>query len=140
MTLETSYEIYPSVAIHRFGPSDEWFLGPEPDCADVSYFDTTTPVPRCNRTTPPSSFRDSTANHLLKRQAARFRVFECTRDANGKVLQEARELKATEARITWRVHLANRKAAARKFADSGLRNRSGTGTTREAKLVVDGGA
>jgi hypothetical protein len=82
--------IYPSIGLARVGNSpDEWFLGPEvPD-----------PEPM-----PAGSYRD--AQHRLKRQAARFRIFGL--NLKGEIV---RELTAEDADIEWSVHLANQKAA-----------------------------
>jgi hypothetical protein len=84
--------IYPSIGIARLGNSaDAWFVGPEvPDPAPLS----------------PGSYRDATG--ALKRQAARFRVYGI--DATGAIV---RELTGAEqaVEITWRVELANTKAA-----------------------------
>jgi len=66
----------------------EFFIGPEKPGAH--------PRPR-------GGYRD--AKKLIKRQAARFRLFGY--DKNGKVVQE---ITAKDAIITWTVHLANKKA------------------------------
>src|SRR5205807_10614764 len=97
-------EIHPSIGIARVGNSiseKDFFLGPEPGVA------------------PPQKYRDSSGRY--KRQAARFRVFECERDAKGNLLN-ATELNPAQAQITWTVHLVNRKGSAPRFAASGNRN------------------
>lgn len=82
--------IYPPIGVARVGNSEEeFFLAPEvPD-----------PLPE-----PPGFYRDKSG--ALKRQAARFRIYG---------LNEAgvavRELTADDAKIEWRVHLANKKSA-----------------------------
>lgn len=82
-----SAKIHPSIGIARVGNSDEYFLGPEvPD------------------EPPPESARD--AGGRLKRQAARFRIYGY--NAAG---EPVAELHAGNARIEWRAHLVNRKAA-----------------------------
>jgi L-Lysine epsilon oxidase N-terminal len=68
-------EIHPAIGIARVGSShadsDEgFFIGPEPGSS------------------PPPSYRDSAGN--LKRQAARFRIFACQRDDNGRLLEANR--------------------------------------------------
>src|SRR5919108_2011884 len=85
-----SAAIYPPIGVCRVGNSqDEFFIGPEvPD-----------PLPQ-----QPGFYRDATG--ALKRQAARFRIYGL--NANG---DPVRELTASEARITWHVHLVNQKAA-----------------------------
>jgi hypothetical protein len=115
-----TFEIHPSIGIARVGTSDEFFLGPEPGGA------------------PPSKFRDSAGK--LKRQAARFRVFECERDDQEK-LQSARELTPNEAQIKWTVHLVNRKGAAPKFANpsGGNRNNATGNDATDSHLIIDPG-
>lgn len=82
--------IYPAIGVARVGNSaEEFFIGPE----------VTTPEKR-----PAGFYKDSTG--ALKRQAARFRIYGL--DAQGRVVQE---LDATNATITWRVQVANKKAA-----------------------------
>ncbi len=82
--------IYPAIGIARVGNSpDEFFIGPE------------IPWPA---TLPAGSYKD--ARGALKRQAARFRVYGL--DGRGEVV---RELTADDAQITWKVQVANKKAA-----------------------------
>jgi hypothetical protein len=85
-----SAAIYPPIGVCRVGNSqDEFFIGPE----------VTDPLPQ-----QPVFYRDATG--ALKRQAARFRIYGL--NANG---NPVRELTASEATITWHVHLANKKSA-----------------------------
>jgi hypothetical protein len=89
------YKIHPAIGIARVGDSrQEWFVGPE------------TP----GRAVKPVSglFRDSA--HRIKRQAARFRVWEYRVGAGGK-LTPSREITLRDAAITWTVNLANKKAS-----------------------------
>jgi hypothetical protein len=82
--------IYPGIGVTRVGNSKtEYFLGPE--------------VPDPPRQ-PPGFYRDATG--ALKRQASRFRIYGL--DADSRVVAE---LTADNAEISWRVHLANKKAA-----------------------------
>ena len=85
----TSVAIYPSIGVARVGNSpDGYFFGPElPGSARES-----------------GVYRD--ASGRIKRQAARFRIYGF--DAQGRVVKE---ITADEARITWRVEVANKKAA-----------------------------
>ncbi len=102
--MPTTFEIHPSIGIARVGDSqlaDGFFLAPEPGAA------------------PPASYRDQNGN-LLK-QAARFRVFQCERDANNK-LTDAQELTPGGASIEWRVTVANRKACGPMLVGNGRRN------------------
>jgi hypothetical protein len=112
MAADTTYEIHPSIGIARVAPSDDYYLGPEPEG--------TFPPPQIE--VSPGNFRSfRDAQGSLRPQAARFRVFECQRE-NGKITA-AREITSEEARISWRVHVVNRKGAAPKFADAtGHRN------------------
>ena len=119
--MATSVEIHPGIGIARVGTSDEFFLPPEPDVA------------------PPDRYRD--ANGHLRRQAARFRVFMCEREPDGR-LTSAREITANEAHITWTVHLVNRKGAAPNFAkpSGGRRNKATGNDVQDAALIIDPGA
>lgn len=89
-----TYVIAPSIGIARVGNSpDGYFIGPEYPGQPVR---------------PPGGFKDDAGR--VKRQAARFRIYGL--DADGKAVKE---ITASDARITWTVHLANRKGAACNF-------------------------
>jgi hypothetical protein len=128
MANTTTLEIHPAIGISRVGSSAEFFLGPEPGAAI------------------PTDRRDATQDKLLKRQAARFRVYSCERDAEG-TLVSFQELTPDKATITWTAHLVNRKAAAPAFLQNGVPNtdpsfrRNGaTGDpTADKDLIIDGG-
>jgi L-Lysine epsilon oxidase N-terminal/L-lysine epsilon oxidase C-terminal domain len=129
MANTTTLEIHPAIGIARVGTSREFLTGPEPG----------EPIPMDRR--------DATADKLLKRQAARFRVYSCVRDPQGKIVS-FEELTPAKAIITWTVHLVNRKAAAPAFRKGGLpntdrsfRRNSATGNPATDKpLIIDGGA
>ena len=55
------------------------------------------------------------ADGQVRRQGARFRVYEVETDASGKITQH-REITADDANIEWRVELGNQKADAGKFS------------------------
>lgn len=112
--MTTRFEIHPAIGIARVGSSPTWFIGPEPGEPG------------------PARYRDE--HGALLRQAARFRVYECQRDADG-TLVAARETGAGAADITWTVHLVNRKAASAGFLGA-LRNPEETDRER---LVIDPG-
>ena len=82
--------IHPTIGVARVGNSpDSFFFGPEVPGA----------LPRAS-----GGFKDG--NGAVAKQAARFRVYGL--DADGRPV---RELTAAEADITWRVSVANTKAA-----------------------------
>lgn len=82
--------IYPPIGICRVGNSpEEYTIGPE----------VPNPPPG-----PPGSYRD--AEGRLKREAARFRIYGL--NALG---EPVKELTAADAKIEWRVELANQKAS-----------------------------
>ncbi|HEX8500538.1 MAG TPA: LodA/GoxA family CTQ-dependent oxidase [Pyrinomonadaceae bacterium] len=122
------YVIHPGIGIARVGNAPkEFFIGPEAPGE----------VPR-----PEGGFKDDAGR--VKRQAARFRVYELNEAG-----EAVREVTADDAEITWRVHVANRKAAWYQFVNAmdlgpkfsqtaGLRNRTVTGADRK-KLVIDPG-
>jgi hypothetical protein len=83
------YAIYPGVGIARVGNApEEYFIGPE-----------------APGQTPQSAGGFKDAEGRVKRQAARFRIYGL--DEAGCAVKE---ITADMAEITWRVHLANRKA------------------------------
>ena len=122
----TGFEIHPAIGIARVGSShlnseQGFFLGPEPDGS------------------PPDRYRDPQGN--LKRQAARFRVFKCRRDDRGKLLDATEIALASVQRITWTVHLANRKGVARRQYGfkHGYRNGGVTSDPDDPSLIIDPG-
>lgn len=122
------YVVYPCLGIARVGNSpDEYFIGPEAPGE----------VPR-----PEGGYKDDAGR--IKRQAARFRVYGLNEAG-----EAVREITAGEAEITWRVHLANRKAGWYQFQNAmdlgpkyaktaAPRNRTITGDDRK-KLIIDPG-
>jgi hypothetical protein len=123
--MATTYRIHPAIGIARVGDStDEFFVGPEAPGVPAVL-------------APPGGASNGTykdaAGHI-KRQGARFRVYEYTEDRAG-VVTAVREITAAEAEIEWEVHLANRKAAAPRFKGGGRRNP----LVPESKLIIDAG-
>jgi hypothetical protein len=121
------YEIHPAIGIARVGSSglgsdDGSFLGPEPGVA------------------PPAKYRDPAGD--LKRQAARFRIFACHRDRRGRLLDAIELTLAAVKRLTWTVHLANRKGvAARQYGTRrGLRNNATGRDEEDQAFIIDPGA
>lgn len=124
--MKKTYAVHPAIGVARVGNSpDDYFVGPEaPGVAP----------PLAKPGTPPAGAKYKDALKRVKRQGARFRIYEFTRDDSGAVT-DVREITAADAHIQWQVHLANRKAAAPKFQDAGRRNRGIPGS----KLVIDAG-
>ncbi len=124
MPATTTFEIHPAIGVARAGNSPDLFVGPEPGMP------------------APPKYRD--AGGALLRQAARFRIFRCTRAADG-TLRSATEVTTDQAHIEWTVHLANRKGASPEFppapskaplAGGRVRN---AGHANRAELVIDPG-
>ncbi len=123
------YIVSPCVGIARVGNSpDEYFIGPEAPGE----------APQ-----PEGGFKDEAGR--FKRQAARFRVYGLN-----KAGEAVREITADNAEITWRVHVANRKAGWYQFTNAmdlgpklamttALRNKTVAGADRQ-KLIIDPGA
>jgi hypothetical protein len=94
------FRIHPAIGVARVGNApDAHFIGPEqpgrPANWGASGFE---------------SFRDE--KDRIKRQAARFRVFEYEVDAEGRIANPKEiSVGGDIAAIEWRVHLANKKAA-----------------------------
>lgn len=115
-----TFEIHPGIGIARLGTSAQFFLGPEPGVE------------------APEKYRDNSG--ALKRQAARFRVFECNRNADGELVSATEIDMSSGATITWTVHLANRKAAAPRFVQPNKRRNDATGNDAlDAHLIIDPG-
>lgn len=118
--------IHPAIGIARVGNSEsEFFIGPE--------------IPG-GATPPPGGYKQSGSPGLLKRQAARFRVFGY--DANDNIVQE---LSAAEADIVWTVSLKNKKAEWFPFDGPAGEHESRQGPRRNngindrASLIIDAG-
>jgi hypothetical protein len=106
--MATVYRIHPAIGVARLGDSpDDFFIGPEHIGEQPA---------------PQGGFKD--AQCRVKRQAARFRIFAQHDDGS------VEEINKSNAKITWTVHLANKKAA---FAGRG---NSGSA----ADLTIDPGA
>jgi hypothetical protein len=89
ITVATTHRIHPAIGIARVGISpDQFFVGPER---------------LWERPSPSDSVKDDECR--VKRQAARFRIFAQHDDGTSS------EITATDADITWSVHLVNAKAA-----------------------------
>lgn len=120
--MPTTFEIFPAIGIARVGTSQEFFIGPESDA--------------------PLDLRRRDGNQNLLRQAARFRIYQCDRDAAGKLLNGA-EVTGANAVIEWGVHLVNRKAAAKKFNDGqkteDRRNNATGDDNADRDLIIDPG-
>jgi len=96
----TEYRIYPSIGVARVGDcADSFFIGPE-----------------APGVVPIGPFRG--ADHGLKPQAARFRIYKVEIDATEKetVTEEVKANAGVE--IAWTVNLANRKAAGFRILDT----------------------
>jgi hypothetical protein len=132
--LPNIYRIHPAIGIARVGDSespDGYFVGPEAPGVPPSL-------------NPPDAPHDPNAGYKddqgrIKRQGARFRIYEYTLDDAG-TTTKVREITADEAQIEWEVHLANRKAAAPEFSadeESGDRRNNGV---PEEELIIDAGS
>ena len=122
------YKVHPGIGIARVGNSpDEFFINSEILGAN--------PVEIVSGIEQPlQKYKDSSGR--IKRQAARFRIFEYEEDASG-TLPPLREITVDDAQIEWRVTLANRKAAAEGFNIPGSRNPGIASTELEIKPVFD---
>ena len=118
-TIDT-VKIHPAIGIARLGNSPTgFFIGLERPGGH----------PR-----PPGGYKD--AQHRIKRQAARFRLFGY--DKKGKLVKE---ITSADAKIEWTVHLANSKAEWKQFnglnANAPRRN---AGVADRKTLIIDPGA
>ncbi len=113
------YKIFPGIGIARLGNSaNDYFIGPE-----------------APGIVPPPPYRD--AEEKIKRQGARFRIYEYEVDQwGGATLQ--REVTADDATINWTVHLVNSKAAGKKFPPLKSTNRNAA--YERQGLTIDAGS
>ena len=108
------YRIHPAIGVARVGDSlDDYFIGPEAPGIPATL---TKPDAPALPNGQPGKYKDD--KQRIKRQGARFRIYEYTTSAAGAVTK-VREITAADARIEWEVHLTNGKAAAEKIPDSG---------------------
>ena len=123
----TSVSIYPPIGVARVGNSDDYFLAS--DIPGVA------PHPK-------GGFKDDEGR--VKKQVVRFRIYGFNNA--GKVV---REITAKEAKINWRVHVANIKSAWYQFNNAldlpeaaipaAFRNKDVKGDKRD-QLVIDPGS
>ncbi|MCZ6594680.1 MAG: LodA/GoxA family CTQ-dependent oxidase [Bacteroidetes bacterium] len=114
--MATIYKIYPSIGIARIGKSDKFFIGPESPSMPVK-----------------GPFKE---NGKIKKQGARFRVYEFEVDEFGgeKIVGEVTDSKSVK--IEWNVHLCNRKAASRRIPTEPAKPRNPG--YKQDKLVIEG--
>jgi hypothetical protein len=125
--MSTTYRIHPAIGIARLGDSPtEYFLGSEAPGIPPYLGKPDAPLDK------DAKHRD--AQQRIKRQGARFRIYEYAPDAAG-TPRAVRELTAADADIRWEVRLANRKAASPQFNGNDRRNAS----VPEEKLIIDSG-
>src|SRR5438067_11768560 len=100
------YKIHPGIGVARIGNSpNEFFLGPETPGGPGLEIQGGAEVP----------IRSYKAGGAIKRQAARFRLFEYDQTAAG-ALTLSREVTAAVATITWKVELVERKEGGQRIA------------------------
>ena len=106
------YKIHPAIGVARVGNSlDAFFVGPEKPGdpgVEIAADGTEAAVGKYK------------AAGQIKRQAARFRVFEYDQDPLTQLLTLKREITSKEAKIEWKVDLVNRKAALDHRPDQGI--------------------
>ncbi|MEP7305146.1 MAG: LodA/GoxA family CTQ-dependent oxidase [Acidobacteriota bacterium] len=134
--MSVAYRIHPAIGIARVGDSlTDYFVGPEaPGVPPTLTFPNAPAVPDGKK----STYKDSSSH--VKRQGARFRIYEYTSSAAGAVTK-VREITAADARIEWAVHLVNRKAAARRIAEgpTAPTNERRNKKVPENTLILDAG-
>jgi len=109
--MSKTYRIYPGIGIARLGNHpDSFILAPEIPGAgplELTNDDSVQPV------------KNYKQGGMIRRQAARFRIFEFDTDAAGQTTTREVNL-STGAQIEWRVELANEKASAGWFQSEGV--------------------
>src|SRR6266542_62696 len=126
--MQREYRIHPSIGIARVGDSpDDYFVGPEVPGLQSSLNKPDAPP------SPNETYKDKKGR--IKRQGARFRIYEYTLN-DARTPTKIREITAADAQIQWEVHLANRKAAAPQFPKGNERRNK---SVPENKLIIDAG-
>ena len=123
--MKTIYRIYPAIGIARIGNSETaYFLGPE-----------------APGIVPEGPYRDASQDEQtkgkIKPQGVRFRVYKFNRDEFGKEAFENEVLLDEKTKITWRVHLVNRKAAGGQFPPGGPSAPPRNAGYDRAGLIID---
>src|SRR6266536_2239906 len=127
--MQREYRIHPSIGIARVGDSpDDYFVGPEVPGLQSSLNKPDAPP------SPNETYKDKKGR--IKRQGARFRIYEYTLN-DARTPTKIREITAADAQIQWEVHLANRKAAAPQFPKGNERRNK---SVPENKLIIDAGS
>lgn len=130
------YRIHPAIGVARVGDSpDDFFIGPEAPGIPPTL---TKPGASALPSGQKGKYKDSKSG--VKRQGARFRIYEYTSNDAGAVTR-VREVTAADARIEWDVHLANRKAAAERIPDGEIfpRGERRNKAAPEKSLILDAG-
>lgn len=99
------FKIHPAIGIMRVGDADQFFVGPE----ELGH-----PGVEIAADGAESKIQQYKAGGRIKRQAARFRVFEYNRADDG-ALTLVGEVQVAAVRIEWTVTLVNSKAAGNKI-------------------------
>ena len=109
----------PVIGIARLGNSpDDFFIGPE--------------APGIVADPGDGAYRD--ASGRIKRQGARFRIYEVDADQN-----IVREITAADAEITWSTHLVNSKAAGANIPSTGPKGMRNAFIQDRKSLIIDPG-
>jgi hypothetical protein len=134
--MPVEYRIHPAIGVARVGDSlEDFFIGPEAPGIRPTM---TKPDGPALASGQRGTYKDTKSR--VKRQGARFRVYEYTSNSAGAVTS-VREITAADARIEWEVHLVNRKAAAERIPESEAtpervrRNKDAP----EKNLIIDAG-
>lgn len=105
------YRIHPGMGFARVGPSRQgYFLaGEAPGAAPID-------IDATGNEAPFAGYKD--ASKIMRRQGARFRVYEYDKDAATGRLTLLREITAAEADIEWSVSLTSSKAAGKEMVSA----------------------
>lgn len=134
-----TYKVFPAIGIARVGNSDESFYIDPEEAGALPL------LPDEDRPFTADDFRDRSGR--LKRQAARFRIYQYDSDGNnlGEVIPGQNGVRA----IRWTVHLANKKASWYEFqtqagaegyaSNHPLRNAHVTDPAERQQLNIDAG-
>jgi hypothetical protein len=132
--MKSVFRIHPAIGIARLGNADpvdntKFFIGAE------------TPGVSSNWDFATGKFDSfKTPDGFVKKQAARFRIWEYLEDGNGNLVpnREVNPIDTPGVKITWTVHLANRKASFYKFdGQTGADGNNTNRPLRNSKILLN---
>lgn len=133
------YRIHPAMGVARVGGSNDFFIGPETAADQLpSRFYRLKASGKITllKSQPGNRFK-SKKKKKIRRQAARFRIFEyAVEDGTDKLISTRQIRREDIETLEWTVHLANQKATFKNFKGPSLAGGTRTGKALKPKAVT----